>query len=255
LALINELQKIGLSDKEAKVYLTMLELGQVSVQEISKKSGVNRATTYVILDSLMQKGLCSTYHKDKKEFYMAESPERIISVLELHKNEIDEQQKQIIELMPQLKAIYNKQESKPVVRFFEGKDGLKTMIQEQMDSNAKILRMAFSVDDLKRIFTAEEMEQAYNDRVAKKVKVKALLTTKSGVDYRQNPSDLDQRLKLSETEFPIHCDIALFDNKIRIASLKDKLNGVIIEDENIYKTFVSLFELAWLGALTLNKKK
>lgn len=253
MALINELQKIGLSDKEAKVYLAMLELGQVSVQEISKKSGVNRATTYVILDSLMQKGLCSTYHKDKKEFYMAESPEKIISVLELHKNEIDEQQKQIIGLMPQLKAIYNKQGDKPVVRFFEGKDGLMTMVREQMNSNAKQIWSVYHLDDLKNIFSQNEIDQAYQERTGKKVKTKIIFTTQQFKAREQTP--LDERIQIPLDKFPIHCDIAFFDNKIRIASLKDKLNGVIIEDENIYKTFISIFELAWLGAQTLNKKK
>lgn len=253
MALINELQKIGLSDKEAKVYLAMLELGQVSVQEISKKSGVNRATTYVILDSLMQKGLCSTYHKDKKEFYMAESPERIVSVLELQKKEIDEQQKQILGLMPQLKAIYNKQENKPVVRFFEGKDGLMTMVKEQMNSKAELLRMIYSVDDLRSVFSENEISDAFKERVSNKMKTKVLFTSKE-VEKRE-PNNLDQRIQISQKDFPIHCDIALFNNKIRIASLGNKLNGVIIEDKNITDTLKSLFELAWLGAQTLGKKK
>jgi len=253
--LINELKKIGLSDKEAKVYLATLELGQASVQDISKKAGVNRPTTYVILDSLIKKGLCSTYAgKDKKIRYIAESPEMIISVLELQKKEIEEKQRMIDELMPQLHAIYNQQENKPVVRFFEGKDGLRTMVQDQMSSNSKIIRGLFSLDDLRKVYHQEEINKAYQDRVNKKTKVKVMFTLKEGED-RVQPNSLDERMKIPADRFPINCDIAFFDNKVRIASLKDKLNGVIIEDKNIYETFVSLFELAWLGAQTLNKKK
>lgn len=252
---INELKQIGLSDKEAKVYLATLELGQASVQDISKKASVNRPTTYVILDSLIKKGLCSTYtHKDKKVRYIAESPEMIISALELEKTEIEEKQKRINDLMPQLRAIYNKQENKPVVRFFEGKEGLRTMVQEQMSSKPEILRSFYSMDDLRKVYSSEEVNKAYQDRVASKTKNKAMFTLKEGED-RSNPSSLDERMKIPADKFPINCDIAFFDNKVRIASLKDKLNGVIIEDKNIYETFVSLFELAWIGAQTLNKKK
>lgn len=243
MALINELQKIGLSEKEAKVYLAMLELGQVPVQEISKKAEVNRATTYVILESLIQKGLCSTYHKDKKVFYMAESPETIASVLELQKKSIEEQQKNVIGLMPQLKALYSQQENRPVVRFFEGKDGLRTMIREQMSSSADLIRMVFSADALRQIFSIDEINQAYNERVNKNVKVRAIYTIEDPI--KRPSSSLDERIIISAKEFPIHCDIALFDNKIRIASLGKKLSGVIIEDENIYKTFVSIFDLAY----------
>lgn len=252
--LINELKKIGLSDKEAKVYLATLELGQASVQDISKKAAVNRPTTYVILDSLIKKGLCSTYFDNhKKVRYIAESPEMIDSVLELQKKEIEEKQKMIDELMPQLRAIYNQQESKPVVRFFEGKDGLRTMIQEQMSADSKMIRFFTSFDDIKKVFSQEEIDKAYKDRVSKKTKVKVLFSAEK---YEmKNPSDLDQTQSIPASKFPINCDVSFFDNKIRIASLKDKLNGVIIEDKNIYETMVSLFELAWLGAQTLNKKK
>ena len=38
----NELQQLGLSEKEAKVYLASLELGSTSVLEISKKAGLKR---------------------------------------------------------------------------------------------------------------------------------------------------------------------------------------------------------------------
>ena len=248
MALINELQKTGLSDKEAKVYLAALELGQSSVQDIAKKASVNRATTYVILDSLIKRGLCSTYQKEKKIYYIAESPENIFSVLELQKKAIEEKQKQIDELMPQLRAIYNKQENKPVVRFFEGKEGLRAMVNEQMTSDAKLIRMMFSVDDLKKVFSQAELDQSYRDRIDKKVKVKVLYTLREG--EMRNPSPYDERYKINATEFPVNCDVALFDNKVRIASLGKKLNGVIIEDEDIYRTLASLFDLAWEAAKT-----
>lgn len=40
----NKLKELGLADKEARVYLASLELGSDTVQNIAKKSGVNRAT-------------------------------------------------------------------------------------------------------------------------------------------------------------------------------------------------------------------
>ena len=70
-----DIEKLGLSEKEAKVYLASLELGPSPVQVISQKSKVNRATTYVVIDSLMAMGLMSTYDEGKKTFFTSESPE------------------------------------------------------------------------------------------------------------------------------------------------------------------------------------
>jgi len=54
--LIQELQKLGLSDKESKVYLASLELGPAPIAAIAKQASVNRPTTYVIIESLIKKG-------------------------------------------------------------------------------------------------------------------------------------------------------------------------------------------------------
>ena len=77
----NDLQKIGLTEKEAKVYLAALELGQSTVQQISQKAKVNRATTYVILESLMDKSVIKTLEQGKKRFFVAEGPYALKNVI------------------------------------------------------------------------------------------------------------------------------------------------------------------------------
>lgn len=42
MSLVNHLKNAGLADKEAKVYLAMLELGPSPVLPIAAKAGVNR---------------------------------------------------------------------------------------------------------------------------------------------------------------------------------------------------------------------
>lgn len=251
MSLINELEKVGLSEKEARVYLATLELAQSSVQDVAKKSGINRTTVYVILESLIKKGLCSTYSKDKKIYYMAESPDVLMNIFDLQKKAIEDKQKRIEELMPQLRSVFNRQESKPVVRFFEGKEGLRAMSNELLSSQAKIIRMIYSVDALKNVFSDTERDQSRKIRINKNIKSKVLYTFHTG-ELSSTPDG--ERIKIPEAEFPVNSDIALFDNKIRIASLGKKLNGVIIENEDMYNTFVSLFDLAWEAAKARAKK-
>ena len=63
------LGKYGLSDKEVKVYLALLELGPSPVRKVAGKAGVNRGTTYDILKSLRDQGLAGYYHKDKHQYF------------------------------------------------------------------------------------------------------------------------------------------------------------------------------------------
>ena len=54
-----QLKKLGLTEKEAKLYINALELGSFSVMGIAHKSGIKRPTCYLILDELVKKGLVS----------------------------------------------------------------------------------------------------------------------------------------------------------------------------------------------------
>ena len=54
-----KLQELGLSEKEARVYLALFELGPSVVSGLAKKAGINRSTTYVILETLAKRGLVS----------------------------------------------------------------------------------------------------------------------------------------------------------------------------------------------------
>ena len=60
------LQDIGLNEKESKVYLALLAVDNSSVLDLSKKTELNRSTTYVVLETLAKKGLVSETTVGKK---------------------------------------------------------------------------------------------------------------------------------------------------------------------------------------------
>jgi len=57
------LEQFGLNKKQAKVYLAVLELGSATVNIISNKSGIARSSCYDILNSLIKKGIASSFKK------------------------------------------------------------------------------------------------------------------------------------------------------------------------------------------------
>ncbi|MFC4618953.1 TrmB family transcriptional regulator [Camelliibacillus cellulosilyticus] len=56
--MIHELQKIGLSELEARCYLTLHETPNISGYEVAKKVSVSRTNVYAALRSLTDKGVC-----------------------------------------------------------------------------------------------------------------------------------------------------------------------------------------------------
>ena len=68
------LQEIGLSDKEASVYVALLQVDNDSVLDLAKRTKINRTTIYPVLESLAKKGLISEIKIDKKVRFQAEPP-------------------------------------------------------------------------------------------------------------------------------------------------------------------------------------
>lgn len=244
---------LGLVEKEAKVYLASLELGKSPVQKIAQKAGINRATTYVIIEGLMKKGLMSSFTEDKKHYFCAESPEKLSLLFREQAMAIQRKQEYLDKILPELRSLKASDKERPTVRYFEGKEGLRAMAEEfYITPQKEPAKMIYSVDLLNSIFTDEERLQLRERRFKKGIKTEVIYNFKSG--ELKNTSD-GKRLKVDEKEFPISCDIALFSNKVRIGSLKNKIVGIIIEDKEMAETLKTLFRLAWVGAQSIKKKR
>lgn len=248
MTLDKELQKIGLSDKEAKVYLAALELGQASVQNIARKAEVNRATTYSILESLIKKGLCSITEKDKKVFYFASAPESLLSIFDIKRKHLETEEEVFKRLLPELNSVFNKQADKPTVRFFDGRQGLINSLgefyREKTDGNEPA-RMVYNKDLIEKTIDERERQKLRKIRLTREIKSKVIYSYEGGV-LKTNVDG--QRRKISGDEYPISCDIEILGDAVMFVPLTEKLHAVLIKDRQIAETLKSFFDLAWIGA-------
>ena len=134
-----ELRKLGLTEKEVRVYLAGLELGPNSVQNIAKMAGLTRPTTYEIIKKLEEKGLFVEGKEKKKRFFIAQSPERILGILRIKKREMEEKEREFIRIIAALEAKYSKEE----IKTYKGKEGLKIL-----EENLKQVKCGVNVSEI-----------------------------------------------------------------------------------------------------------
>ena len=101
-----ELRKLGLTEKEVRVYLASLELGPSSVKKIAEIAKIPRPTTYQIIKTLENKGLFIEAKQKKKRLFVAQSPERILGILRIQKREIEEKEREFIRIISALESKY-----------------------------------------------------------------------------------------------------------------------------------------------------
>lgn len=244
------LLKLGFSEKEVKVYLAVLELGSDTVIKIGKHAGVNRGTTYDILESLIQKGLVSHFTKGKKRYFSAEDPSRIIHILEIQEEklrkdqqEIQSQKKELENVLPELMSIFGKSEEKPKVRFYEGKNGIY-QIYEELIKQKGVLYYG-STDGIFQNFP-DFNEKITKKMIANSVKVRDLVyKSESALSIKKYYQEPTQQMRFLLDNLKFRTDNIIYANKVAMISYGSSLHAVVIESKEIVETQKQIFEVLW----------
>jgi len=105
--LSTQLQKIGLTGREAEIYLALLQKKEINSPEIAKITTVSRTKVYEILQNLINKGLCTEKNKDGKKLYSAIDPKIAIeNVLSNYEQELSRRKEIAAELEKELSELY-----------------------------------------------------------------------------------------------------------------------------------------------------
>jgi len=233
--ILSKLRELGFSEKESRVYLASLKLGSAPIRKIAKLSGVNRATTYVLVEGFMKKGLMSSYNQGKKRLFTSESPDTISAIIRNEKAEIQVKEDIIKEIMPSLVEVYDTTQGgqKPQIRFYEGKLGLNSVREEMLKSKEKEIYGIFDLDALEGIFSSEEAEAFHKKRIAKKVSVHAMYSSKKGDILADSPREKVLYKYIDKSKYNSPIDISVFDDNVSITSFKEPIMSVIIQNASI----------------------
>jgi HTH-type transcriptional regulator, sugar sensing transcriptional regulator len=250
--LTRELTHLGLTAKEASVYLAAMELGPSVAQDISKKAKVNRATTYVMIDTLKGRGLISSYTKGKKKYFVAESPDRLLSMIRLQRQELEGKEAEFAGVLPQLLALHNVDGAKPQVRFLEGLEGIKTVGEEMTKIEGEAIQIVPFDDVHDFVVRVKEMShsQAFETVKHAHVPIRSLVVVKNEKLLEAVPKNLkNTEIRLLPFEkFPIHGEITIRKDRIVMFSYKSSLVSMVITSQILADTMRAIFELAWDGA-------
>ncbi|MEA3463627.1 MAG: helix-turn-helix domain-containing protein [Patescibacteria group bacterium] len=236
-------KKLGLSDKEIKIYLTILKYGAISVRNLAELAGLNRGTTYGVLKNLQQKGLISYYHQETKQKFVAEEPEKLLKLLKDRENELKRTKDKLKKIIPQLKSAQYKGGSKPTTKFYEGKKGVKIILEDILISVSASHNKEYYIYSATE--ASDDLNSAYPDftknRIKKGICVKAISLAKGG-----GISGLDERRWIGANDKSATF-INIYADKCAFISRDSRNNpvGVIIENAMIYETQKIIFLQLW----------
>lgn len=220
--IIQPLIDFGLTEKEARAYVALLSLEIGNAQEIATAAGINRSTAYVSLESLKKQGFVSVSDEKNVRRYVATPPEVILRTAEDNAVKQDLILKKISDVLPEMKALSKNTKKKPLIKVFEGEEGMKSAANDLLTTREKMVRMY-----------ASSSQQFTQKRSDKNIKLKSIEPEIDTVHYGDEVANL-------EGEFP--ASLAIYDDKI---SYNTENTTLIIENSDIAVIMKKIFDLAF----------
>ncbi len=208
-----EMRKLGLTEKEVRVYLAALELGYTSVQEIAKKAQVSRPTAYEIIKSLEKKELITQSKEKSRRYFTAQSPDNLLGILKRQKKELEEKEREFIRIIADLRAKYYLSDKKEI-KVYQGKSGLKILLDDFLTTHSKKIYVLAKDNKIWPISQRKAAYQKIKKRLGK-IEVKELIN----------------KVGFKET-------VIIYDKVIILSPQK---TGLLIENKTVVNLIKSLF--------------
>jgi HTH-type transcriptional regulator, sugar sensing transcriptional regulator len=226
------LERLGLNNKEVKIYLTLLKLGDSSVLEVSRKAKIGRTHTYEILDSLIAKGLVSFITENKTKKFKASNPEKIL-------NQLKEKEAAFMEILPKLKKISElKEKNEPSVEVFRGMRGMKAMVNEIFEvkkdycllcTDHRNKNLEFYINHLVKLIEKENL----HEKVLSKKSFSPVLSAKNST------------ARFLPEEYQYLTTTIIYGDRVGIIIWSEPFLAIRIKSKELAETYQNYFEIMW----------
>lgn len=232
------LKRLGLSDKESKVYLALLSAGSCNISDISKHSGVPRPAIYRVIPFLQKRELITETIRGRRTFYAATHPDKLLHL-------IDDATEDLHAVLPDLTSKYTAKGSSPIVRVLHGKDGIRSIFHDLVTTLKKgeTFYRYSAPNDVRDV--EKYLPRDYRAiRDAKKLE--RLVITSESIKGTKRPR-LERGIKIlpAKSEFDFNTTQIIYGDKIAFIDYSAEI-GLVIENArlaNFHKTiFLALYK-------------
>lgn len=247
-----ELEKLGLSKNEVKLYLRLLRLGPSSAPYLAEETKIKRPTVYLVVDKLIQLGLISEKYHGKKRLFVAEKPEQLQRIAKRMRRRVIEAEIVLEKLIPELNGIPRLSSEEPKVSFHQGMNGIKNVLLDIsasttswyfFGSSTELLKQATFADIREILEEGEKMRQ-------KSGRPKIFFITDSGLlSLQEFQEHVPERREIKVLPKTIKTSSAIIfnANKLVILSLGLRPFAAVIESREVVEVIKVMYQLIWAG--------
>lgn len=250
------MRQLKLNDKEIRVYLSLLESGASSAQNIARSTSIPRSTVYQRLENLKDLGFVNFEVGENGKVFRAVKPDKLKEIIDKRVEKSKKLADDFSKILPELESIYHPKETKAKIMHFEGIKGLQRMIYNyEMEAKSKNI-YGYTTNRIERILGKEFIKKYHRKFIQKNYRDHFIISdSKENKDYISllksdkfrlyNEKRIEVKV-LPTKMFDPKVSISIYDDKYSISLMKGgKPFGVLIQNQEIADHQMDIFKMLW----------
>lgn len=239
---------IGLTNRDKRVYETLLGMPRASVRKIAEESGINRGSVFESIKALTTTGLVAHIEEGKRRRYVAQSPELLHEVIAERRRDLRILQSEVDNYVASLSPTKIVEEDRQFAVFYEGDEGLANILRDVLSTCRQQELEMYRILPSERVsaYLYANFSHYTRERIEQKLYVKSL--RQGGRPVENAP--LSEARMLRQSPQDTSCYIIIYGTKVATISV-DRFNvasGIVIDNEGVAAAHAALFDTAWENA-------
>jgi sugar-specific transcriptional regulator TrmB len=241
------LENAGFEPSVSAVYIYLIENGEHGVDAIAKSTNLSRAGVYDALNMLVVKDFVEYRKQGRNAYYKPVHPNKLFGLIEEKKRDFNALETELKTVIQGLTGAFNLSVHKPGVRFFEGQNALREILDDSLSAEGEIYTFIDS-EAINKHFkeeNARHIEQRRKKNLYKKI---IALDCDYARKHYQNLHSEITKIKLlpPSQRTPFRTSVQIYNNSVSFFTLTEQAQmGVLVQDENIANFLKTIFEFAW----------
>ncbi len=249
-------RKLGLETMELKTYLALLEHGSSSAAVVARRLGIPRSSVYGFLGRLNERGLVQQAERGGVKLWQADDPGRLRQLISDERSKWASIEESFEQLLPQLHARRNADYLAPRFSFFEGVEGVKSILRDVLMYRDIVTQCFWPAREMIDILGDRFMAEHNRQRIRQKLYIQSIWPESKVIDIGAHPylgvgGNFFREIRKAPPQIDCSMGYWAYSNKVGFVSSRKECFGFIVESTELREMLKTQFDVLWINSTPL----
>ncbi len=255
------LKQLGFSDKDIKVYNTLVKCGIVTAGEIAKKTDIPRSSVYGILSRLQREGIVKQIDRFGVKYWGIDDPRKVELLIDSKQSMFSKLKEKYIKHLPLLEDKYNLQADKPHLFYYEGKKAVQQTLKDMLLYRDLETEAFWPINEMIKVLGVEFFIELNIRRIKQNLYTRAIWPQNSIVDIKEYTflgvgNEFKREIRIAPSGVLTTMGYWAYGDRVVFISSDKELFGFVIQSKDMRQMLKTQFDIIWSMSkpLRVNKK-